>query len=380
MINFMILKKSTLVLASVYIICIIVNILSWNSTAFSDWHRSNVFPVVQGIFSRISGIFPFSLGEIMIALGIFLLTGGIAAYVIIIMLNKGKRKKITYIFGKTVLWLLAFILAANTSNFFILYHCSGFAEVYNTGRNEYTPEQLYYVAEAVIEKANAASAGIARDENNNFILTGDYNGEAKRAMKKLGEEYPSLRGYYPEAKPVFFSGIMTKFNLLGIYFPFSMEANYNGNMHPLDIPSTICHELAHLKGWMPEDEANFISFLACVNSDNPDFVYSGYVSAMEYLWIKVDEECGLGDKEYAEFVNKIDAGILNDCFRSHEIFRKAKEEPLGSVMAEVSDTAIEASLKLNGVEDGAKSYGRFVDLLLNYYLDENGLLKTEPGQ
>jgi hypothetical protein len=32
---------------------------------------------------------------------------------------------------------------------------------------------------------------------------------------------------------------------------------------------------------------------------------------------------------------------------------------------------MEASLKLNGVEDGKKSYGRMVDLLLDwYYTDE----------
>ena len=36
-------------------------------------------------------------------------------------------------------------------------------------------------------------------------------------------------------------------------------------------------------------------------------------------------------------------------------------------VAEVSDKAMETSLKLNGIEDGKKSYGRMVDLLLNYY-------------
>ena len=35
-------------------------------------------------------------------------------------------------------------------------------------------------------------------------------------------------------------------------------------------------------------------------------------------------------------------------------------------IAAVSDAAMEASLKMNGVADGKKSYGRMVDLLLNY--------------
>ena len=36
-------------------------------------------------------------------------------------------------------------------------------------------------------------------------------------------------------------------------------------------------------------------------------------------------------------------------------------------VAEVSDKAMETSLKLNGVEDGKRSYGRMVDLLLDWY-------------
>ena len=45
-----------------------------------------------------------------------------------------------------------------------------------------------------------------------------------------------------------------------------------------NIPHTICHELSHLKGFMREDEANFIGYLACIGSDSPDFRYSGYLT------------------------------------------------------------------------------------------------------
>ena len=45
-------------------------------------------------------------------------------------------------------------------------------------------------------------------------------------------------------------------DLMGIYFPFSMEANYNQDMYKAKLPDTICHELAHTKGYIQEDEAN----------------------------------------------------------------------------------------------------------------------------
>lgn len=71
--------------------------------------------------------------------------------------------------------------------------------------------------------------------------------------------------------------------MMGYYFPFSMEANYNGTMYIVNKPSVICHEFAHLKGFMQEDEANLIGYLACINSDDAFFRYSGYMGVLNYV-------------------------------------------------------------------------------------------------
>ena len=70
---------------------------------------------------------------------------------------------------------------------------------------------------------------------------------------------------------------------MGYYFPFSMEANYNRQMYITNMPVTMCHELSHLKGFILEDEANFIGYLACVDSEDPFFRYSAYLSVIGYL-------------------------------------------------------------------------------------------------
>lgn len=370
--NHFTLKKSGKALIIILFLDIIIISAAWNSISFSDWYRKNIFPMLQGIFSRISGIFPFSVGEIMIVTAIFLVIGGLISFAVLMIQKKGKRKRIAFLYGKTLVWILAFVLTAETLNFFILYHCSTFASVNNISENRYTPEQLYSVTLLIIEKTNSAAENITRDSEGHFVLSTDLHTESISAMKKLANINESFKGYYPNPKPLAFSGVTTRFNLLGIYFPFSFEANYNKEIYDLDKPFTVCHELTHLKGWILEDEANFISFLACTGSDNPEFIYSGYKDALEYLWIKVNSECRLSDEEYIDFVNLIDIDIRKDCYESHEVFRKAQEDKIGAVMAEISDTAIETSLKFNGVTDGAKSYGRFVDLLLNYYLDADG--------
>lgn len=53
-------------------------------------------------------------------------------------------------------------------------------------------------------------------------------------------------------------------------------------MTAYNIPFTTCHELSHLRGFMQEEEANFIAFLACIGSERTDFQYSGYLSGWVY--------------------------------------------------------------------------------------------------
>lgn len=46
-------------------------------------------------------------------------------------------------------------------------------------------------------------------------------------------------------------------------------------MTPFLIPYTICHELAHQKGYRKEGDAGFIAFMASINSPSKVFQYSG---------------------------------------------------------------------------------------------------------
>ena len=78
-------------------------------------------------------------------------------------------------------------------------------------------------------------------------------------MFSLGATYPELSGYYPQPKGLLFPAFLSVQNLSGIYSPFTIEANYNSAMVSYNLPFTICHELSHLRGFMQEEEANFIT-------------------------------------------------------------------------------------------------------------------------
>lgn len=356
-----------IVIAVILTVCAVICAFSRSSAAFADSYRDNVFLKLQAVFGRISGALPFSLGELMIAIAV---SGGIsliAVYIVLMIQKKGKRGKISAVCSLIVLWIAAFVMLTETLNCFIMYRCSSFASVYGIGEEKFTAEELYSLAMTITEKCNEAEALIERDENGNMLITCDVYVETKAAMQNISYEYPTLSGYYPDPKAILCSGVMTRFDLLGIYFPFSLEANYNKNMYNSELPETICHEFAHLKGWIKEDEANFISYLACIESDSPELVYSGYMSALSYLRSKVYREASISDEDKAVLFSAANDNVVHDLVEKGRIFREAKETKLGTAMSIVSDKAMETSLRLNGVSDGVKSYGRFVDLLLNYY-------------
>lgn len=356
-----------IIIAVILTVCAVICAFSRSSAAFADSYRDNVFLKLQAVFGRISGALPFSLGELMIAIAV---SGGIsliAVYIVLMIQKKGKRGKISAVCSLIVLWIAAFVMLTETLNCFIMYRCISFASVYGIGEEKFTAEELYSLAMTITEKCNEAEALIERDENGNMLITCDIYAETKAAMQNISYEYPTLSGYYPDPKSILCSGVMTRFDLLGIYFPFSLEANYNKNMYNSELPETICHEFAHLKGWIKEDEANFISYLACIESDSPELVYSGYMSALSYLRSKVYREASISDEDKAVLFSAANDNVVHDLVEKGRIFREAKETKLGTAMSVVSDKAMETSLRLNGVSDGVKSYGRFVDLLLNYY-------------
>lgn len=351
---------------------LILNIISWNSTAFSDFYVENIFPYIMTPFSFLTNLVPFSVGEMLIILGIILLIFGVLSFILLMIFKKGRRKKIASVYGTILLWIVTFVVSTETTNCFIMYHCTKFSDKYFTD-SQHNDEQLAKLYSLLAHNTNELADKVQRDGNGLFRLSADLNSEAERAMKNIAEDYPLLKGFYPNAKPIMCDFFMSQQYLLGIYFPFSLESNYNPASCDINLPNTVCHEFSHLKGFIQEDEANFIAFIACTSSDNADFQYSGYINALEYVENEVFD-AGIDLNSFDFEVEPPSPEVYADMFNFvPENYWEENESieiiPTETVEA-VSDFAADTSLKLNGVEDGIHSYCRLVNLLLDYYFPE----------
>lgn len=444
-----ILKKTTVLFWGIAAVVALLNITAWNSAAFCDWYIAHIFPLWVNTYGRLTGLFPFSVGEWLIVAGLVLLIAavllllpwGVVEILGAVRVLQGKCigqstqsadgddaaveerpvgrsrlgnfrrlwdfprigdfRRFARRYYRFFAWTLLAVCLVMTMNCFILYHASTFSQRFfkiegevgevGTESAEYTLEELISVYNMVAERCLALSEEIERDENGQALYTGSVgrNGEkldmadkARQLMRELGETYDQLDGYYPRPKALLSSDFMCQQYMCGYYFPFSMEANYNDVMYILNIPATMCHELAHLRGFIYEDEANFIAYLACVESDDIFFQYAGYLSVLTYLYNDLYRANQANPEAFAQTAEIVQPVVVtaqvweDSVFVTDEEWERINSKALidTEIVDQASDVFIDTNLKVNGISDGSVSYSRVVRLMLQYYrLQQNKL-------
>ncbi|MBO4990911.1 MAG: DUF3810 domain-containing protein [Firmicutes bacterium] len=348
-----------------------------SSEAVADWYTGGPFQLFPNVVGRLTGLLPFSLYEVML----YLLAAGMVWRIFrglsgLLLRRRDQdcglasegdeveaapRRKggiQNAVCGLACFLSLVFCVASFTC--LANYGRSPLAGQIGLVTQPSSVEELRELCQGLADDAAAVMDQVQRDREHQFSVDGiDVQQEARKAMYRLGEQYDVFEGYYPLPKPVLWSEGMSYIDLTGMYSPFTIEANYNAAATDYLIPYTICHELAHLRGFIREDEAGFIAWLACDQSDDPHLQYSGAVSALRYalnaLYREVDYE------EYAEFYNALPLEIRWDLWKNSQYWQRHQ-----TFTYQVGTKVNDVYLKVNSQEGGVKSYGRMVDLLLAY--------------
>lgn len=326
---------------------------------FAEWYAVHIYQKLTAVVGRVTGLAPFSVVEIgLYVLLILLPVTGVRAVVKSVRFGHGGENALRWASG--IFLTVSLLLFLYMTNCGVNYQRESFSEKSGLEAKQYTTEELKTVCLWLTEEVNSLAGQVERGDSGTMILTmsAEKEQDAVQAMKKLAEEYLDLNGYYPHPKPVCISEILSYQNLSGVYSPFTMEANFNADMIDYNIPFTLCHELSHLRGFMQEEEANFIAFLACVGSGKQDFEYSGYLMG----WVYCMNALRRADTEEWQAVREgLDEAVEADLRENSRFW-----DSYDGAVAEVSDKVNDTYLKANGQSEGVKSYGRMVDLIIAY--------------
>lgn len=330
-----------------------------------------LFKAASAPLGFISSLIPVSLTELCAVLALPALIFLIVLF--IIKMKKSRcRKKTALRTGRGVCAAASFACFA-----YMLFHGANYyrqplEKTMSLDVSPKTANQLLYVCETLAKGALEAEKEITRDENGLMKLPQSDFDELTRAgngYEKLVEEYPFLWTAVWRQKPVMLSEPWSYTGITGMYFPFFCECNVNVAQPDYLVPFTAAHESAHSRGIAFENECNFLAFLSCINSEYPEYRYSGYMAAFTYCsnaLYKYDKE--MWSKSDALLSDGIRADYIanNKYIYDHEGHDNKVIETIHNVSQEANDTFI----KTQGVADGTLSYDRATELIIAYYFSE----------
>lgn len=356
---------------------LLLTVCAHKINGFGEWYAENIYPVFVWVIGGINGFLPFSLFEFLIILCILGALAGIIVMIVFLIRKKGKRLAVLRNSAAVLFCFAGGVYLVYTLFCGINYTRVPFSEKSGLVTSKYTADEVGMLCTYLVDNVNTAAEqmkaeGYINGDGKISIDEGALPSLCSEAMNTLGESYTALSGNYPTAKAVICSEFMSHCRILGVYSPITIEANYNAASPIYARAFTICHELSHLKGFMREDEANYIAFLACKDSDSVILRYSGYVQALSYAMNAYYSAAGA--EKYSEMYGKIHPLVQTE-FYDNSQYWKQYETPVAKVSEKVNDTY----LKSQGQSDGAKSYGRFVDLMIYQLLKDTDSYSGEKN-
>lgn len=343
-------------------VSLLVLITGRQSTGFVEVYRKYFpFSHLARLYSRAVGIIPFSVAELSVFAAGFAAVVLIIYFIVQLVVRKEKKKLILQslvniaVVGSVL--FSVFVLFCG-----IYYYRAGIADYLGYEVKESSTEELYQVCMELAEQANTLSEEVSY--NGDFS---DIAAKTRNAYQNLGSRHAVFRGVYGKPKPVFLSKYMSYTEIVGIFIPFTMEANVNTDVVPYNIPSNACHEMAHMYGFMKEDEAGYIAYLACMASDEKEFQYSGTMHAL----ISCKNALYGDDLElWAKVNDSLSERVKEDLRENSLYWEEIRRSDTGKAVAQAAEKVNDTYLKINGQKSGVKSYGKMVDLLLAQYRSE----------
>jgi hypothetical protein len=342
------------------------------------YYSRGLFHVVARVFT-FARLVSFSLAELLLALLLAASALWIAWLARRLYARRGQRRIILLSALRNLLWVAGAGLWLFLLVFGLNYHRQPLAETLQFERRDPTPLEIETISRAVVDGINRnyeESMPGAQVSNPGVHDGGPRGGVAGGSSLPLppAELYAALEEAYSAEpllkdafdtdvppKPVYFSGLMSRFGVSGVYSPFTGEPNYNTLQPDCDLPFAVAHEMAHQRGYAREDEANFIAFLVCTKSSNPYVRYSGYLGALRVLGVLFR----IAPERYRDVIAALGEGPRADLRARAQFWARYQGR-----LANFGQGVNHVYLRINGVRSGVRNYNEASALIVGYYLQQ----------
>ncbi len=347
-------------------------------------YTTRIYPIIGSLLSPISGLFPFAVGDIFIALSIVWVIfypiyeikwrKQLAKRFFFLAAKRGCYPKKKVVFGRVaeyLLWVYAWFYIAWGLNYSQpnIYCRTGMkpVEVSEAKFREFAyryADSINYLSEERRVKSEETAFDDQRESQFNGMVDDGLKNRVRDAVLKGYNEIGAKEGInapfnqHPHAKTMIFTPLSSMSGVTGSMGPFFCEFTLNGDIRPHDYPAIYAHEFAHLLGIANEGEANFYSYIVCTASSDKAVKFSGYYHIFFHVLRNVFDI--LGEKEGEKFLKYIRPEIIQlaRSDRQYWISKRCK------VLDAAQDFIFDLYLRGNHVAEGRKSYSGVVGLIL----------------
>ena len=348
-------KKLNIYLTLLLVVQIIfVQYISKYPAIVETYYSNGIFLFTSAFLRMLFGWIPFSFGDLLIFLLVFLFLRFL--YQLLTTRFRNSREK---------LFQLLAVVSLLYGCFYWFWGFNYFREplAKNLGFNQtsYTTEQLATVTRNVVEKLNTIHLQITK--NDTLVVKNSYTQkemyvQSVSGYANLAKQDPQLAYNHTSVKSSLMSLLQTYNGTSGYLNPITGEAQVNDMIPKTGYPTTICHEMAHQIGFAAENEANFVGYLAALSNDDVYFKYAAYRMAFGYL---ISELRKHDTAIFKEVLLATNTGVLKD-YRESTAFWKQYQNPIEPFIKK----GYNSYLKANKQSKGIQSYNYVVDLIISY--------------
>ena len=347
-------------------------------------YTTRIYPIIGSLLSPISGLFPFAVGDIFIALSIVWVIfypiyeikwrKQLAKRFFFLAAKRGCYPKKKVVFGRVaeyLLWVYAWFYIAWGLNYSQpnIYCRTGMkpVEVSEAKFREFAyryADSINYLSEERRVKSEETAFDDQRESQFNGMVDDGLKNRVRDAVLKGYNEIGAKEGInapfnqHPHAKTMIFTPLSSMSGVTGSMGPFFCEFTLNGDIRPHDYPAIYAHEFAHLLGIANEGEANFYSYIVCTASSDKAVKFSGYYHIFFHVLRNVFDI--LGEKEGEKFLKYIRPEIIQLARSDRQYWISKRCKALDAAQ----DFIFDLYLRGNHVAEGRKSYSGVVGLIL----------------
>lgn len=353
----------SLVLIGLCLLSAAVLVIAKASAAFADFFNRNVSAVLRVILAFFTNLLPFSLAELVIV-SLPLILFFVIRYAI---KHKSKSWRSVLSYTVSLLSVTSLLFSSFVWVYGMGYHTPSLSERLSLADEAVSADELADTAQKIAKELNSCLVSIRYGEDGASVMPYSLktmNDTLVTSYKQLAKKYDFIQSHKSRIKPVLLSVPMSYAHFTGFYTFFTGEANLNVDFPDYTLPFTAAHELAHGRGIARENEANFVAFLACVNSEENYIRYCGLLNMYEYIATALYEaDTSEGKALYGKTIALLDKRVKGELTAYTAFFEKYRD----SKISEISGTVNDSFLKANGSAEGEKSYGLVVNLTVSYY-------------